>query len=474
METGDVKYGFVHKTCCFRTEPGSEMMGESLNPDDRRLQDMDHRLGPLGDYPGEIIVRSRDPISSDGLWHEHGQHFGGSLSHHGSVTDPHVGVGPIEGSLDPCDCVSATNDTMDMTTAHASGLNNSYILPTITCGDQDHEPLILSHTGDAYGIPPPNTTSNHHDGMHRIRQQDDIDILGWTDLSVNGAIEQYPTASSHCHEFQSDSWPGSERTYFDQDQAQSPNRPGGYDEYSPNYRMLLCPSPWTPLSIVGIQSAPAPLSSGWHPSTSSHRSSSTMLSTSAASSSSHRASSEMSDASRNQFSSDLTDSTLTVQLEASSVALKYSKKLGSSGACSKLKQDVEHSRYRSRKSFGIKANHLRHVILLYTLAGSSNMSFDASSPTPSFLSSISSRGPERLPCPKTGCSKTFAGTHRRGTLQRHIRLKHGEEERMYCCEAGCQKIYLRQDARLKHYRSWHPEFNAPAIVPRPHRVPSGT
>jgi hypothetical protein len=66
--------------------------------------------------------------------------------------------------------------------------------------------------------------------------------------------------------------------------------------------------------------------------------------------------------------------------------------------------------------------------------------------------------PQVLFCSYDGCSKKFSGRFRRGTLSRHIRLKHsqGQEERVYLCEVdGCSKVYLRQDARLKHYRKRH-------------------
>jgi hypothetical protein len=45
-----------------------------------------------------------------------------------------------------------------------------------------------------------------------------------------------------------------------------------------------------------------------------------------------------------------------------------------------------------------------------------------------------------------------------------MRLKHGKiqgrEEKEYPCEASnCSKRYMRQDARLKHYRKEHPQLN---------------
>jgi hypothetical protein len=64
--------------------------------------------------------------------------------------------------------------------------------------------------------------------------------------------------------------------------------------------------------------------------------------------------------------------------------------------------------------------------------------------------------PDVLICPHAGCTATFTGLHRRGTLQRHIRFKHGTARRSYPCEEpSCSKVFLRTDARLKHYRSHH-------------------
>jgi uncharacterized Zn-finger protein len=53
----------------------------------------------------------------------------------------------------------------------------------------------------------------------------------------------------------------------------------------------------------------------------------------------------------------------------------------------------------------------------------------------------------------------FTGKYRRGNLQRHMRLKHGQEVREYACEVKrCGKTFMRQDARLKHYRKKHPRL----------------
>jgi uncharacterized Zn-finger protein len=67
-------------------------------------------------------------------------------------------------------------------------------------------------------------------------------------------------------------------------------------------------------------------------------------------------------------------------------------------------------------------------------------------------------------CLHDDCPTEFKGKYQRGNLQRHMRLKHGKiqgrEEKEYPCEASnCSKIYMRQDARLKHYRKKHPQLN---------------
>jgi hypothetical protein len=78
--------------------------------------------------------------------------------------------------------------------------------------------------------------------------------------------------------------------------------------------------------------------------------------------------------------------------------------------------------------------------------------------------------PDVLLCEFAGCPKTFTGKYRRGTLQRHMRLKHMSaakeaEDREYPCTA-CGRLFKRQDARLKHLRNKHPELCVPAAVPR--------
>jgi uncharacterized Zn-finger protein len=72
--------------------------------------------------------------------------------------------------------------------------------------------------------------------------------------------------------------------------------------------------------------------------------------------------------------------------------------------------------------------------------------------------------PDTLCCDADNCSAVFTGQYRNGNLNRHRRLKHrGEDTAVYRCIAEhCSRIFLRQDARLKHYRRHHP-----SLAPRP-------
>jgi hypothetical protein len=77
----------------------------------------------------------------------------------------------------------------------------------------------------------------------------------------------------------------------------------------------------------------------------------------------------------------------------------------------------------------------------------------------------SSAVPDALRCQYYGCHATYRGKYRIGNLGRHLRIKHGanEQKREYPCEIeDCPKTYMRQDARLKHYRKEHPALAAPA------------
>jgi hypothetical protein len=92
----------------------------------------------------------------------------------------------------------------------------------------------------------------------------------------------------------------------------------------------------------------------------------------------------------------------------------------------------------------------------------------------SLVSETSSQLPDELHCPYNACDKKYTGTYRRGTLQRHLRLKHGPvEEKGYVCESvGCGKVFKRQDARLKHHRRRHPELQEADPKSRGRRQPS--
>jgi hypothetical protein len=89
------------------------------------------------------------------------------------------------------------------------------------------------------------------------------------------------------------------------------------------------------------------------------------------------------------------------------------------------------------------------------------------SPIPSIISATSSHSPDVLLCLEEGCEAMFSGKYRRGNLQRHIRLKHVHDERLYACKAAsCGKIFKRQDARLKHYRKQHPSLGSAPVHSR--------
>jgi hypothetical protein len=99
---------------------------------------------------------------------------------------------------------------------------------------------------------------------------------------------------------------------------------------------------------------------------------------------------------------------------------------------------------------------------------------DNSAHSASIVSESYSEPPDVLYCRHGGCAHKFTGTHRKGTLHRHLRLKHStkqdsvEAERRYFCQAeGCGKDFKRQDARLKHYRNKHPELGT--AVPKPRK-----
>ncbi|KAF2034869.1 hypothetical protein EK21DRAFT_84988 [Setomelanomma holmii] len=97
---------------------------------------------------------------------------------------------------------------------------------------------------------------------------------------------------------------------------------------------------------------------------------------------------------------------------------------------------------------------------------------------PSPVPSVTSVGqPDVFMCPEEDCHATFTGAYRRGNQGRHMRLKHGRKERVYPCEdLRCDKIFLRQDARLKHYRKKHSHLAPGSPQPRANnrRTPSAS
>ncbi|KAH8628748.1 hypothetical protein IG631_16005 [Alternaria alternata] len=65
-------------------------------------------------------------------------------------------------------------------------------------------------------------------------------------------------------------------------------------------------------------------------------------------------------------------------------------------------------------------------------------------------------------CPS--CSAQFEGIHRQGNYGRHRRQKHaGQRKELPCEHSTCGKSYRRSDARLKHYRKYHPELIGGAV-----------
>jgi len=87
------------------------------------------------------------------------------------------------------------------------------------------------------------------------------------------------------------------------------------------------------------------------------------------------------------------------------------------------------------------------------------------SPSLSTIETTPPDDPQVLNCLFEGCSAGFHGKYRRGNQQRHMRLKHGHVERLYHCE-DCPRTFKRQDARLKHYRSCHPDLARTLLPPQ--------
>jgi hypothetical protein len=120
----------------------------------------------------------------------------------------------------------------------------------------------------------------------------------------------------------------------------------------------------------------------------------------------------------------------------------------------------------SRYEFGDASSHGTYLSIAPHSEGP--VASDVSSFSPSLRSFTSSDDPAIIHCPE--CYKSFQGKYRRGTLQRHVRLKHGgQEQRTYRCNVGtCEKGFLRQDARLKHQRKHHKELHLEHAMPRKH------
>ena len=92
--------------------------------------------------------------------------------------------------------------------------------------------------------------------------------------------------------------------------------------------------------------------------------------------------------------------------------------------------------------------------------------------TRSSVSNASSAGPpptndpEIMYCEIPDCRQPFTGLYRRGNLGRHRRLVHGTGKPYVCEDGTCAKEFRRQDARLKHYRKYHPELAAHSPIIR--------
>jgi hypothetical protein len=97
-------------------------------------------------------------------------------------------------------------------------------------------------------------------------------------------------------------------------------------------------------------------------------------------------------------------------------------------------------------------------------SGSLSVPLERSRSARSSVSDASSTGPptftpEILYCDVGVCRRTFSGLYRRGNLGRHKRQKHAEGTILYVCHDNtCAKEFKRKDARLKHYRKYHPEL----------------
>jgi hypothetical protein len=94
----------------------------------------------------------------------------------------------------------------------------------------------------------------------------------------------------------------------------------------------------------------------------------------------------------------------------------------------------------------------------------SNLYFTSS--CASEASSLTSDTAEVICCTELGCAAQFTGNYRKGNLARHRRIIHKRLESYICESNGCRRTFKRQDARLKHYRKYHPHLHVGPPVPR--------
>ncbi|KAL8749378.1 MAG: hypothetical protein Q9184_006831 [Pyrenodesmia sp. 2 TL-2023] len=80
-----------------------------------------------------------------------------------------------------------------------------------------------------------------------------------------------------------------------------------------------------------------------------------------------------------------------------------------------------------------------------------------------------SKPPETSKC--LSCDTEFTGSFqdRRSNLKRHVKYKHGKQEKVRCPYEGCNKVYLRPDNLLKHRRAEH-EHTQPLKRSNAHKV----
>jgi hypothetical protein len=105
-------------------------------------------------------------------------------------------------------------------------------------------------------------------------------------------------------------------------------------------------------------------------------------------------------------------------------------------------RDAGHQKYYSKYKNGIpsQSNQANYLVPL----------------SPTEKSEESTSSPAIVRC--TQCPAIFTGVYGKGNLGRHVRQKHSSLKRTtYKCEfAGCDKVFTRKDAVLKHARRHHP------------------